>query len=90
MQKARTKSDKIKDISEKLAFRKYIKDLDFETSKMLEREHKERKNIKEIETRLSMTQIDEQKMENIEERKNIDDIPTQVEMIRPEHSSTSK
>ena len=57
-------------------FRKYIKDLDFETIKMLEREHKERENIKEIETRLSMTRIDEQKTENTEERENIDDIPT--------------
>ena len=38
--------DEIKNISEKLAFRKYIKDLDFETIKMLEREHKERENIK--------------------------------------------
>ena len=57
---------------------------------MLEREHKERENIKEIETRLSMTRIDEQKMENIEERENIDDIPTQIEMIRSEHSSTSE
>ena len=38
--------DKIKNISEKLAFRKYIKDLEFETIKMLKREHKERENIK--------------------------------------------
>ena len=56
--------------------------MDFETVKMLEQEHKERENIKEIETRLSMTRIDEKKMENIEERKIIDDIPTQIEMIR--------
>ena len=55
---------------------------------MLEQQHKERENIKEIETRLSMTQIVEQKMKNIEERENIDDIPTQIEMIRSEHSST--
>ena len=41
--------DEIKDISEKLAFHKYIKDSDFETIKMLEREQKERENIKEIE-----------------------------------------
>ena len=46
--------------------------------------------MKEIEIRISMTQIDEQKMENIEEGKNIDDIPTQIEMIRSEHISTSK
>ena len=37
-----------------------------------------------------MTQIDEQKMKNIEERENIDDIPTRIEMIRSEHISTSK
>ena len=37
--------DEIKKISEKLAFRKYIKDLDFETIKMLEWEHIERENI---------------------------------------------
>ena len=61
----------------------------FETSKVLERENTERENIKEIETRLSMTRIDEQKMENIEERKDIDDIPTRLEMTRSEHSSTS-
>ena len=73
--------NEIKNISEKLVFRKYIKNLDFETIKMLEREHIERENIKEIETRLSMTRIDEQKMENIKERKNIDDIPTRIEMI---------
>ena len=82
--------DEIKNISEKLAYRKYIKDLDFETSKILERENIERGNIKEIETRLSMTQMDEHKMENIEERENIDDIPTQKEMTRSEHISTSK
>ena len=46
--------------------------------------------MKEIETRLSMTQIDEQKMENIEDRKNIDDIPTRTEKTRPEPISTSK
>ena len=80
--------DEIKNISEKLAFRKYIKDLDFGTSKVLERENIERENIKEIETRLSMTRIDEQKMENIEERENIYDIPTRIEMTRSEHSST--
>ena len=37
--------DKIKNISKKLAYRKFIKDLDFETIKILERV-----NIKEIET----------------------------------------
>ena len=63
--------DEIKKISEKLAFSKYIKDLDFETIKMFDQENIERENIKEVETRLSMTRIDEQKMENIEERENI-------------------
>ena len=82
--------DKIKNISEKLAFRKYIKDLDFETIKMLQREQKEREDIKEIETRLIMTRIDKQKMKNIEERENIDDIPTRIAIIRSEHSLTSK
>ena len=62
--------------------------MDFETSKMLEQENIERENIKEIETRLRMTRIDEQKMENVEERENIDDIPTRLEMTRSEHSST--
>ena len=38
--------DEIKNISEKLAFGKYIKDLDFETSKVLERENNEQENIK--------------------------------------------
>ena len=54
--------DKIKNRSEKLSFRKYLKDLDFETIKIIEQEHKERENIKEIETRLSMTRIDKHKM----------------------------
>ena len=42
--------DEIKNISEKLLSCKHIKDLDFATIKMLEQEHKERENIKEIET----------------------------------------
>ena len=46
--------------------------------------------MKEIETRLSMTRIDEQKMENIEEGKNINNIPTRIQMIRSEHILTSK
>ena len=45
--------------------------------------------MKEIETRLSMTRIDEQKMK-MEERETIDDIPTRIEMIRSEPISTSK
>ena len=47
--------NEIKNISEKKVFSKYLKELDFETIKMLQREHKERENMKEIETRLSMT-----------------------------------
>ena len=68
--------DDIKNISEKLSFRKYLKELDFETIKMLQQDHKARENMNEIKTRLSMTRIDEQKMKNIDEREIIDDIPT--------------
>ena len=73
-----TTHGEIKTIIEKLAYRKYMKDLDFETSKVLEQENIERENVKDIETRLKMTRIYEQKMENIEERKNINDIPTRL------------
>ena len=72
--------DDIKNISEKLSFSKYLKDFDFETIKMLERDHREWENMKEIETRLSMTRIEEQKMK-IEERETIDDVPTRIKMI---------
>ena len=34
--------DEIKNISEMLAFRKYLKELDFETIKMVDQQHKER------------------------------------------------
>ena len=54
--------DEIKNINEKLLFRKYLKELDFETIKILQRDHEEQENMREIETRLSMTRIDEQKM----------------------------
>ena len=71
----------IETISEKLAYRKFIKYSDFETSKVFEWENiEERENIKDIETRLRMTQIDEHKIENIEERGNIKDIETQLKM----------
>ena len=43
--------------------------------------------MKEIETRLSMTRIDEQKMK-MEERETIDDIPTRIEIIQSEPIST--
>ena len=65
----------IKIIIEKLAYHKFIKDSEFETRKVFKQENiEERENIKDIETRLRMTRIDEQKMENIEERENIKDI----------------
>ena len=40
--------EEIKNISEKLVYRKYLKELDFETIKMLERQHKEHENIKKL------------------------------------------
>ena len=59
------KSEKI---SEKLAYRKFIKDSDFETREVFEWENiEERENIKKIETRLRMTQLDDKQMKNIEE-----------------------
>ena len=70
-------------------YHKYIKDSEFETSKVFKRENiEEREYIKDIETWLRMTRIDKQKMKNIEERKNIKDIETQLKMTRSEHSST--
>ena len=72
--------DDLKNINEKLSFSKYLKELDFETIKILQRDHRARENMKEIETRLSMTRMDEQKMK-MEERETIDDIPTRIEMI---------
>ena len=38
--------NEIKNISEKLAFSEYLKELDFETIKMLQRDHKARENMK--------------------------------------------
>ena len=73
----------IETIREKLAYCKFIKDLDFETSKVFEHENiEERKNIKGIETPLRMTQIDEQKIENIKEHENIENIDTRLKMTR--------
>ena len=62
-----------KNINEKLSIRKYLKELDFETIKRLQRDHEARENMKEIETRLSVTRMDEQEMK-IKERETIDDI----------------
>ena len=70
-------------ISEKLAYRKFIKDSEFETRKVLEQENIEgRKNIKNIETQLRMTRIDDKQMENIEECKNIKNIETWIRMTQ--------
>ena len=67
----------IETISDKLAYHKFIKNSDFETSKVFEPENiEEHENIKDIETRLRMTRKDEQKMKNIENRENIKDIET--------------
>ena len=52
--------------SEKLAYSKFIKDPEFETSKVFEQENiKERENFRNIETQLRMTRIDKQKIKNI-------------------------
>ena len=49
--------------SENLAYRKFIKDLEFETRKLFERENiREREYIRNIETRLKMTQLDDKQM----------------------------
>ena len=45
----------VETISEKLAYCRFIKDLEFETTKVFERENTERENISNIETRLEMT-----------------------------------
>ena len=42
--------DEIKNINEKLSIRKYLTELDFETIKILQRDHEARENMKEIET----------------------------------------
>ena len=64
-------------ISEKLAYHKFIKGSEFETRKLIEGEKpEERENIKNIETRLRMTRLDDKRMENIEERENIKNIET--------------
>ena len=43
--------DDLKNINEKLAFRKYLNKLDFETIQMLERHHRARENMETIVTR---------------------------------------
>ena len=57
-------------ISETLAYLKFNKYSEFETRELFERENiEERANIKNIETRLRMTRLDDKQMENIEECK---------------------
>ena len=75
--KAAAIHDESERISEKLVHRKFIKHLEFETRKVLGQENiEERKNIKNTETRLRMTQLDDKQMENIEECENIKNIET--------------
>ena len=80
--------DDLKNINGKLAFHKYLNELYFETIQILQRDHRARENMKNIETQLKMTQIDEQKMK-MEERETIYAIPNRIEMIRSEPISTS-
>ena len=53
---------KIETINEKLAYCKFIKDLEFETRKLFERENIGCENIGNIETRLEMTRLDKNQM----------------------------
>ena len=53
---------KSKTKSEKLAYRKFIKDLEFETRKVFKQENIKRENIRNTETRLKMTQLDYKQM----------------------------
>ena len=54
-------------ISEKLAYRKFNKDSEFETRKVFKQENiKEHKNIKNIETLLRMTRLDDKQMSRSE------------------------
>ena len=48
--------------SEKLAYRKFIKDSEFETRKVFERKNIERQNIRNIETRFKMTRLEKNQM----------------------------
>ena len=68
-------------ISENLAYRKFMKDSEFETKEVFEQEYiEERKNIENIETQLRMTRLDNKRMENIEECENIKNIMTRLRM----------
>ena len=48
--------------SDKLAYRKFINGLEFETRKVFDRENIERENIMIFETRLEMTRLDKNEM----------------------------
>ena len=70
-------------ISEKLAYRKFIKDSEFENREVFEQENiEERKNIKNIDNRLRMIRLEDKQMENIEECENIKNIETRLRMTR--------
>ena len=56
----------VKNINEKLVFRKYLNELDFETILMLEQDHRAREIMENIVTGLRKTRIDKQKMEERE------------------------
>ena len=51
----------IETISEKISYRKHVRDLEFETREFLEREMSN-KNIKNIGTRLYKTRLDDKQM----------------------------
>ena len=53
--------DNIETISEKIAYRKHIRDLEFETREVLEQETLN-KNIENVGTRLDKTQLDNNQM----------------------------
>ena len=57
--------------------------------KYLSGKYRGAQKIKNIETRLRMTQLDDKQMENIEECENIKNIETRLRMTRSEHSLTS-
>ena len=78
---------KDKDFDAKLAYRKYINDLDLETIQMLERDKRAQENMENNLTRLRQTRIDRQNLgerKNLGERENISDVTTRIEITRSE------
>ena len=79
----------VETISEKLAYRKYIKDSDFETREVFEQKTSNR-NIENIGTRLKTTRLDENQMtrsvdsskrsENHEPEVNLDPEPSSSDL----------